>query len=91
MAPEEKILLRRKANFRSGKFRTVGTFVITDRDISFRPLAGKKAVSIPLESITDVRMTGVLFKKMVLSADGKDYTVYLKEAKKVIGLLNAIR
>ena len=87
---EEKVLLRRKANIRSGKLRAMGTCILTDRKISFCYRAGRD-IEISMDSIKDLQIRGRIFRKMVISTDERKYTVYLKEAENVVELLNALR
>ena len=90
MSSEEKVLLRRKANVRSGRLRATGTFILTDRKISFHYRAGRR-IDISVESIKGLETRGVIFKKMTVSTDEREYVVYLKGVENVVGLLNALR
>jgi len=64
VAIDGKILLRRKANLRSGKTRAIGTFFVTSAKLSFQPLAGKRSINIPISKITDMNIVGKVYKKM---------------------------
>jgi len=90
VSSEEKVLLRRKANIRSGKLRAVGTCILTDRKLSFRYRTGRH-IDITIESIKGTEIRGRIFRKMVISANERKYTIYLREAENVVGLINALR
>jgi hypothetical protein len=86
-----KVLLRRKANLRSGKTRAIGTFFVTSAKLSFQPLAGKRSIDIPISKITDMSIVGKIYKKMSITADGKHYLFYMKEAADVMALINTLK
>ena len=91
MAIDGKVLLRRKANLRSGKTRAIGTFFVTSTKLSFRPLAGKRSIDIPISKITDMSIVGKIYKKMSITAEGKHYLFYMKEAADVMALINTLK
>jgi len=86
-----KVLLRRKANLRSGKTRAIGTFFVTSAKLSFQPLAGKRSIDIPISKITDMGIVGKIYKKMSITAEGKHYLFYMKEAADVMALINTLK
>jgi len=91
VAIDGKILLRRKANLRSGKAKAIGTFFVTSAKLSFRPLAGRRSIDIPIRKITDMEIVGKIYKKMRITADGKQYIIYTKKAKDVMALIKTLR
>lgn len=91
MAIDGKILLRRKANLRSGKTRAIGTFFVTSAKLSFQPLAGKRSINIPISKITDMNIVGKVYKKMSITADGKQYIIYMKRARDVMALIKTLK
>lgn len=91
MVIDGKVLLRRKANLRSGKTRAIGTFFVTSAKLSFQPLAGKRSIDIPISKITDMSIVGKIYKKMSITADGKHYLFYMKEAADVMALINTLK
>ncbi|MEA2054999.1 MAG: hypothetical protein U9O96_07855 [Candidatus Thermoplasmatota archaeon] len=88
---KEKILLRRKVNIRSGKSRGIGTLFITNKRLSFQPLARKKCIDIEIDSITEIKIVGRIFKKMSISTDKREYILFLNGAGNVISLLKALK
>jgi len=91
VAIDGKVLLRRKANLRSGKTRAIGTFFVTSAKLSFQPLAGKRSIDIPISKITDMGIVGKIYKKMSITAEGKHYLFYMKEAADVMALINTLK
>jgi len=91
VAIDGKILLRRKANLRSGKAKAIGTFFVTSTKLSFQPLAGKRIIDISISKITDMEIVGKIYKKMSITADGKQYIIYTKRAKDVMTLIKTLK
>jgi len=91
VAIDGKVLLRRKANLRSGKTRAIGTFFVTSAKLSFQPLAGKRSIDIPISKITDMGIVGKIYKKMSITAEGKHYLFYMKEAADVMALIKTLK
>ena len=87
---DEGIVLRRRANIRVGKGRTVGTLFVTTRRLSFRPLTKARQVDIHFDDIASIATTGLLFKKVRVCTDEATYTLFMKGAAHVVSLVRAL-
>lgn len=87
---DEGIVLRRRANIRSGRGRAVGTLFVTTRRLSFRPLRRARQIDIQLDDIESVTATGLLFKKMKVCTTHATYTIFTKGAAHVVNLVRAL-
>lgn len=87
---DEKVLLERRANIRGRRLRAVGTLTVTSTCLSFRPLAREKSITIPLTAIRDIRIVGLLFKKLRIATRQHIYVLYVKGAANVASLLRTL-
>ena len=87
----EQILLERKANIRGKRLRAVGTLIVTLKSLSFRPLSREKKIDIPLESIQQICVVGILFKKLRIATKQRVFTLYVREATNVANLLHTLQ
>jgi hypothetical protein len=84
-------MLERKANIRAKRLRAVGTLVVTARNLSFRPLAHRTRIDIPLTHIQDIDVVGWIFKKLRIATPKHIYTLYVKGAVDVANLVRSLQ
>jgi hypothetical protein len=87
----ERVMLERRANIRSHRLRAVGTLVVTARRLLFRPLARDKPIDIPLGSIQNIQVVGLVFKKVRIATQQRTYMLYLKGAEPVANLVQTLQ
>ena len=87
----EQILLERKANIRGKRLRAVGTLIVTSKSLSFRPLSREKKIDIPLESIQQICVVGIVFKKLRIVTKQRVFKLYVRGAANVANLLHTLQ
>ena len=87
----EQVLLECKANIRGKRLRAVGTLMVTPKRLSFRPLSREKKINIPWESIQQICVVGLVFKKLRIVTKQRIFTLYVKGAENVANLLHTLQ
>ncbi|HDS59901.1 MAG TPA: hypothetical protein ENN54_06405 [Thermoplasmatales archaeon] len=87
---DEQVLLERRASIRGRRLRAVGTLTVTSKKLSFRPLARERSITVSLTAIQDIRIVGLLFKKLRISTRRHVYVLYVKGADNLAGLLRTL-
>jgi len=86
----KRVMLRKKAVMKRRYLKVAGEFIITEEQIIFRPLLGKRDAIIPLKEVVDARVEGKLRKKLVIKGKGGKYIFFMKGAENVHRLLAAL-
>jgi len=82
----EFILWERSANVKIKFAKIAGRLYITNKRIIFSPYVGKN-FDICLKDIEDVEITGRLFKRLKITAKGKEYAFLTKGVKNLLLLI----
>jgi len=82
----EFILWERSANVKIKFIKQAGRLYITNKRIIFSPYIGKN-FDIYLKDIENVEIVGRLFKRLKITARGKEYAFLTKGAKNLLLLI----